>query len=155
MTTVDRVRLVIPGKPIPLERHRTGQGRTYLPPRSKAFRELVRAEWMIAGRPTLGAEPVAASMRFYGPNPRCDLDNLLKAILDALNSCAYVDDSQVCCFAGIHRLPADSAGPRSEVDLWRATHTQDCACTEPVTDEDDGAHCARCELPIGGLERAA
>jgi hypothetical protein len=51
----DRVRLVIHGQPIPLERHRTGKGRTYLPARSKAYRALIENEWMLAGRPRVGS----------------------------------------------------------------------------------------------------
>lgn len=113
-----RVQLVIRGKPTPLQRSRTRRGRHYLPPRSRVYRELVQAEWMAAGRPSLGALPFAASMRFYGAHGGSDLDNLVKAILDALNGLAFDDDRQAACFAGVHRLPADDRGARAEIELW-------------------------------------
>jgi Holliday junction resolvase RusA-like endonuclease len=100
-----RVRLTIPGVPVPLQRSRTARGRHYLPRRSRNYRDLVQSEWMAAGRPSLGTAPFTASARFYGANARADLDNLVKAVLDALNGLAFADDS----------------GPRVELDLWKAT----------------------------------
>lgn len=114
------IKLLIPGRPVPLQRSRTSSGRHYLPARSKTYRLLVQAEWMAAGRPSLGAEPFSASLRFYGARATADLDNLVKAILDALNTLAFVDDSQLVCLSGVHKLPADARGTRAEVDLWLA-----------------------------------
>jgi crossover junction endodeoxyribonuclease RusA len=113
-----RIALVVSGKPVPLQRSRTSSGRHFLPKRSRVYRETVQAEWMAAGRPALGAVPFTASMRFYGANPRADLDNLVKAILDALNELAFADDRQLVCIAGAHKLAADEHGPRAAVDLW-------------------------------------
>ncbi len=107
---IDRVQLVIPTQPIPLARSRTRSGRHYLPKRSRAYRELVQAEWLAAGRPSLGAAPFSMSARFYGARANADLD--------ALNTLAYTDDSQLACLAGCHRLPVDGTGARAEVDLW-------------------------------------
>jgi hypothetical protein len=45
-----RLRLVVHGRPVPLSRSRTRRGRHYLPTRSRAYRELVQAEWMAAAR---------------------------------------------------------------------------------------------------------
>ncbi|MGC2374256.1 MAG: RusA family crossover junction endodeoxyribonuclease [Solirubrobacteraceae bacterium] len=114
------VKLVIPGSPIPLQRSRTSSGRHYLPARSKTYRLVVQAMWMQAGRPSLGDAPFAVSMRFYGARANADLDNLIKAILDALNGLAYTDDRQLRCIAGAHTLPVDAEGPRAEIDLWPA-----------------------------------
>lgn len=115
--------LIVPGKPVPLQRSQTSKGRHYLPPRSRAYRELVQACWMEAGRPRLGVADLAASMRFYGARADCDIDNLVKAILDALNGLAYVDDRQIVCLAGIHKLPVDAAGARAEIEIWPAKRT--------------------------------
>lgn len=112
-----RVRLVIEGVPVPLQRSRTRGGRHYLPARSKAYRALVQAEWMAAGRPSLDGMPFAASLRFVGARATADLDNLCKAVLDALNGLTYVDDSQLVCLSG-HKLPVDAGGPRCELELW-------------------------------------
>lgn len=114
----ERVSLVIPGGPVPLQRSRTQRGRHYLPARSKTYRLVVQAEWMAAGRPSLGDARFAASMRFYGARANADLDNLCKAVLDALNGLAYTDDSQLACLSGCHKLPVDANGPRAEIDLW-------------------------------------
>jgi Holliday junction resolvase RusA-like endonuclease len=114
------VSLVIPGRPVPLQRSRTSSGRHYLPARSKTYRLTVAAEWMAAGRPSLGDAQFAASMRFYGARANADLDNLVKAVLDALNGLAFTDDSQLVCLSGCHKLPADADGPRAEIDLWPA-----------------------------------
>ncbi len=117
----NRVQLTIPGRPIPLQRSRTRSGKHYLPKRSRVYRETVQAEWLAAGRPCLGGVPFAASMRFYGAHGSADLDNLCKAILDALNTLAYTDDRQLTCLAGCHKLPADAQGARTVLDLWSAS----------------------------------
>lgn len=115
------MKLVIHGKPVPLQRSRTNRGRHYLPKRSQDFRERVQSEWMLQGRPSLHDKDFSASMRFYGARKDADLDNLVKAILDALNTLAFVDDKQLVCLAGCHKLSTDKDGPRTEVELWAAS----------------------------------
>ncbi|HWF31960.1 MAG TPA: RusA family crossover junction endodeoxyribonuclease [Solirubrobacteraceae bacterium] len=115
-----RLALVIPGRPVPLQRSRTSRGRHYLPKRSADYRETVQAAWLAAGRPSLGTDPFACSVRFYGANPRADLDNLVKAILDALNELAFADDRQLVCITGAHKLTADELGPHAAVEMWSA-----------------------------------
>jgi Holliday junction resolvase RusA-like endonuclease len=105
------IRLVIEGVPVPLQRSRTSSGRHYLPKRSRIYRETVQGVWLAAGRPSLGDVPFAASLRFYGANPRADLDNLAKAILDALSTLAYGDDAALVCLSGCHKLPVDELWP--------------------------------------------
>ena len=114
------IKLTIPGKPVPLQRSRTAKGRHYLPRRSGAHRQLVQAEWLAAGRPSLGDSPFVLSARFYGAHAFADLDNLVKAVLDALNGLAFTDDRQLTCLAGVHKLPRDAGGDRTELDLWKA-----------------------------------
>lgn len=112
------IRLTIPGTPVPLQRSRTSSGRHYLPKRSRVYREAVQAEWMATGRPSLGDAAFTCSARFYGANQRADLDNLLKAVLDALNRLAFADDKQLACLASCHKLPVDAEGPRAVLELW-------------------------------------
>jgi Holliday junction resolvase RusA-like endonuclease len=81
---------------------------------------LVQAGWMTQGRPSLHDQAFSASMRFYGARRDADLDNLIKAILDALNYLAFDDDRQLVCLSGCHKLPVDEDGPRTEIDLWAA-----------------------------------
>jgi crossover junction endodeoxyribonuclease RusA len=112
------VHLTIPGKPVPLQRSRTRGGRHYLPPRSRAYRELVQAEWMRAGRPTCGDANMSVSMRFYGARSTSDLDNLCKALADALQGLAFTNDRQITNYDHCSKLPVDDKGPRAEIDLW-------------------------------------
>lgn len=120
MTAVTRFELVVPGEPVPLERARKGRGgRWYLPRRSRVYRDQVQAEWMAAGRPSLGDGPLAVSAQFYTSNTHADTDNLLKAQLDALNKLAWADDRQVTCFSGVHKLPVDERGARVELQVWQ------------------------------------
>jgi Holliday junction resolvase RusA-like endonuclease len=88
------------------------------PTRSKTYRELVRAEWMAAGRPSLDAGPFTLSARFYGAAANTKLDGLVKAMLDALDTFALIDDSQCVCLSGCHKLPVDADGARAVVELW-------------------------------------
>lgn len=113
-----RVSLTIPGKPVPLQRSRTRSGRHYLPKRSREYRELVQAEWMRAGRPTLGDANLLVSMRFYGARANADLDNLCKALADALQGLAFSNDRQITHYDHCSKLPAGDKGPRAEIDLW-------------------------------------
>jgi Holliday junction resolvase RusA-like endonuclease len=122
-----RVAITVRGVPVPLQRSRTSRGRHYLPKRSKTYRDLVQAEWMAAGRPSLGGAPFTMSARFYGANPRGDLDNLVKAILDGLSTLAFTDDKQLVCLSGCHKLPADEHGPRADITLWAVNTQQQAA----------------------------
>jgi Holliday junction resolvase RusA-like endonuclease len=107
---------VVRGCPVPLARHRSGRHGTYLPKRSRDYRSLVQAEWLAAGRQTLGDRPFTASLRFYGARPTADVSNLAKAVEDALNGLAYVDDRQVVRLDAV-KLPVDADGLRCEVEL--------------------------------------
>lgn len=59
--------------------------------------------------------PLSVSVTAYRPQRRGDLDNVLKAALDALNGVAWQDDSQV---VELHALRLDDKhNPRLEVDV--------------------------------------
>ena len=112
------VRLEVPGRPVPLARPRvTGRG-TYLPARSREFRERCRVAWLEAGRPMFeGHVQLAAVFRYERPRAhyrggrvrpdappfpgRADLDNLVKAVLDALQGCLFTDDALVVSLAAV------------------------------------------------------
>ena len=107
----------VPGDPVPQPRPRVstvgGFGRAYVPKTHAvhAYRQAVALAAKAAGCEP-GGEPVnvvidfvfarpkshlrKAGLRKGAPVlPRCDLDNMAKAVLDALNGVAWVDDSQV------------------------------------------------------------
>jgi len=59
--------------------------------------------------------PVAVFLDVYRPRRRGDLDNILKATIDALNGIAYRDDDQV---TEIHaQRYEDKRAPRVEVSV--------------------------------------
>ena len=56
--------------------------------------EFMRKEWR-AGRPSWGDHVVEIRMEHVGDPPWMDLDNLAKALLDAIKGYLFHDDSQV------------------------------------------------------------
>ncbi len=57
------------------------------------FYEFMRKEW--ASRPSWGDYTVEIVMEHVGDPPHIDLDNLAKALLDAIKGYLFHDDSQV------------------------------------------------------------
>lgn len=110
-------KLFIIGIPVPQGRPRFavvgGFPRVYDPPKSRKWKEDIRLQaisvknrekWQTIEREI----PVYMDITFYMPKPKScpksrifptvkpDLDNVEKAIKDALNGVLYVDDAQVC-----------------------------------------------------------
>lgn len=69
----------------------TSQAKYYKP----LIYEFFRKEWR-AARPAWGEYSVEIGMEYVGDPPWLDLDNLAKAILDAIKGYAFHDDAQVC-----------------------------------------------------------
>ncbi len=68
----------------------TSQAKYYKP----LIYEFFRKEWR-AARPAWGEYAVEIAMEYTGDPPWLDLDNLAKAILDAIKGYAFHDDAQV------------------------------------------------------------
>jgi len=94
--------------------YRRARGHLALTPEALAFRHAVRMIAMVQGvTPVTG--PVAVFLDVYRPRRRGDLDNILKATIDALQSLAYHDDQQV---TEIHaQRYEDKRAPRVEVSV--------------------------------------
>lgn len=114
---------VLPVDPIPLGRPRFSRGRTYLPKRSRDYREVLQAaaaDFMH----DLGIEPLTGELscrfefyRKYKTTARNygDLDNHVKAALDALQGICYADDAavvEVFATKGTDRL-----NPRTQIKI--------------------------------------
>lgn len=70
-------------------------GHSYTPKGTREFEALVRAAWDAEPRPDMPA-CVRLDVTFYlGTHRRVDVDNLAKAIADALNLRAYDDDWRI------------------------------------------------------------
>lgn len=93
------VALEIPVNPVPLGRPRVMNGRTFTPARSAEFADAFRWGLRAAGwRSKPITMPVSLTLRFHRRhqgNNRGDLDNLVKAVLDAGNGWLWADDRQI------------------------------------------------------------
>jgi len=97
VNSVNSVKIIVPGRPVPKGRPRLGyRGRkayVYTPPETREYERLVGWVAKSAGcRPVDG--PVSVSLSVYVKG-RLDADNIAKSILDGLNGVAYEDDDQV------------------------------------------------------------
>ena len=109
------VRLIIPGDPRPKGRPRLGNGWTYTPPETRRAENAVKMHAKLGGVHPLHG-PVSVELRFYRSNRRrCDLDNLSKLVLDALNGIAYRDDAQIEHLDA--RKDYDPENPRTEITI--------------------------------------
>lgn len=143
------VSLVIPGEPVAQPRyrhasHRTRSGRTittsYLPSDHPiwAYRAALREAARQAGLTAPLHQPLILEVRFYFPRPlrlqtrkapdgpiphtaRPDLDNLLKAVQDALNGLAWTDDALICGYRMAGKWYVEKGNcPRTEMLIFLA-----------------------------------
>lgn len=109
------MKIIIPGTPVAKGRPRVSRWGTYTPEKTVNYENLVKLSYMqqVNKDPLDGA--LEAEMTFYFPIPKSytkkkkeliksgklkflkkpDIDNCIKAILDALNGVAFCDDNQV------------------------------------------------------------
>lgn len=126
-----RISFSLPCDPIPLARPRFTHGRAYLPKRSRDYRELLQA----AAKETmqnLGIAPLTGELscefEFYRKfKTACrnfgDLDNHIKASLDALQGIIFADDAQVVkVIASKH---TDKLNPRCIITIRQNKSTAD------------------------------
>jgi crossover junction endodeoxyribonuclease RusA len=85
----------------------TTQAKYYKP----LIREFFRKEWR-GPRPAWGEFAVEIEMEYVGDPPWLDLDNLAKAILDAVKGHVFHDDAQVA-----RLLVARRAGERERISI--------------------------------------
>jgi len=112
-----RVKLWFSGNPIPKGRPRWSGGVIHTPHATSEWEETVG--WQCTDqwkrRPLLG--PLGIDFTFYREDRRkVDLDNLEKAMLDALESILYENDSQIKEKSG--RLEYSEDHPGVVVEIW-------------------------------------
>ena len=108
--------LLVP--PQPKGRHRTGRGHTYTPAKTVAYEAAVKAAWLRAcpeAPPWDLASWMRADIVFVVARMSQDVDNLAKAVLDALNGAAYKDDSQVIEL-NVRKEPGSWPGARVRIE---------------------------------------
>jgi crossover junction endodeoxyribonuclease RusA len=120
------VRLSLPYPPSVNRIWRVFRNRIIKSAEGRAYSARVQTTVALLGlRPLDG--PVSVTVAAYRPARRGDLDNVLKAGLDALNGVAWGDDSQV---VELHAVRFDDkASPRLEVTVCAAGEVTRCpAC---------------------------
>lgn len=127
------IKFTIPGKPQGKGRPRVTRNGTYTPQKTKDYERLVQHSFMAAKCHSLVGELKASIMCYYPipkntnkkrlammqskiilPTVKPDLDNVAKAVLDALNGFAYKDDNQIVELS-INKVYSDN--PRVEVEI--------------------------------------
>lgn len=129
------ITVTIPGEPVGKGRPKfTKAGTAYTPPKTRVYENKVAFLYKMAakGQKFQRHIPVAVEIRaYYGipqsdskrqrerklsgailPCKKPDIDNVVKAVLDAINGIAYEDDAQVVC---ITASKAYSERPRVEM----------------------------------------
>jgi len=88
--------ITVNGNPIPKGRPQFYMGRAVTPEATRNYEALVRSAAAICWQGDPTTEPVRVELRFWrGDKRRCDIDNLIKAVLDALNGVVWEDDEQI------------------------------------------------------------
>lgn len=137
-----KINLMIPGKPAGKGRPRITKNGVYTPSKTRKFESLIQTVWYQSKAKAAPPDAtVFCSINAYFPLPKNasqnrqkrllnglyyrgkpDTDNIVKAVLDALNGLAYPDDSAVQLCAA-YKLYTNTL-PRTEVFLsWEdSTH---------------------------------
>ncbi len=131
--------ITIPGTPVAKGRPRIGKYGTYTPKKTAMFESYAGYCWAAEyGHLKPIESPLDVSIVFYMPIPKSitkkakeaieqgktkhikkpDLDNMAKAVLDALNGLAYKDDSQI---VSLTLYKTYSEQPRTEVKIMEVT----------------------------------
>jgi crossover junction endodeoxyribonuclease RusA len=107
----------IEGLPVPKERARRGQnGHWYTPRATRGYAQLVGWTAREAGVCDRLLGPLRLHIKLWFPDRRRrDLDNVAKAIQDALNGIAWDDDSQIMELSVARNF--DRERPRAEVTI--------------------------------------
>ena len=115
-----RLSCCFPGDPVPKGRPRMSRhGHAFTPSRTRvAEREI--ASFVQAHMGAHALSPATGKLQVVlgfarATERRCDLDNLAKLVLDALNGVAFVDDSQIVLLTASKCV--DRTHPRSVIEI--------------------------------------
>lgn len=109
----------VPGPPLPWMRAASRRGQRFTPREQRAYQDKVRLCALAAGARRMEGLLELEVVAYMPDRRRRDWDNLGKQVADALNGCAYEDDSQI--WAASVRKALDGVRPRLEVTLRQMT----------------------------------
>lgn len=92
MIRLQSITIDLPYPPTANRYWRVWRGRPVKSAEARKYQTDVKRLW---GSTPPASSPVAVTLDVVRPQRRGDLDNTAKVILDALNGCAYGDDSQI------------------------------------------------------------
>lgn len=129
LTEGEFIRFTVPGVPVPLQRHRHGNGRTWDPQREE--KEVLRSQFKVYHKDVVPLEgPLFLEVVFHMPIPksissdraklknntphffRPDTSNLIKFVEDTFNELLYHDDASISTIVA-HKVY--STRPRTEI----------------------------------------
>src|SRR6185436_14767242 len=109
--------MTVPGEPLPWQRASRSGHRSYKPAKILNHERTIELMTLAAGVRNPTRRPVILDVDFFmGNQRRCDLDNLVKTVGDALNGAAWVDDSQIIALFAAKLVDRDR--PRTELRVW-------------------------------------
>lgn len=113
-----RVRLTLPWPPSVNRYWRSVNGRVLIAADGRKYRSAVVAHVLTSRAVPLGAHPVVVTIDAYYPDlRRRDIDNVLKAPLDALTAAGMWDDDSQVQALSIRKAGLDKHNPRLEITL--------------------------------------
>lgn len=128
------IKFTVYGKPQGKARPRfTRQGRAYTPKNTVDYETQIRQAYIAAGGTLISdTKPIlicitacfkrAKSNKMDSPVLRPDVDNIAKAVCDALNGIAYKDDKQITCLT-VDKVWAEDGIERVEIEVEELIHS--------------------------------
>lgn len=121
MFELKKISFEVMTEPIPLARPRVVRGHAYLPSRSRDYKQILQqaASYVMRNWQPLTGE-LFCRLNFYrkfntSSRRFGDIDNHVKAILDALNGIVFVDDAQIISI--LANKHTDRSEPRIEIEI--------------------------------------
>lgn len=111
----EAVRLILPFPPSANAYWRHVGGRVLLSREARAYRERCRFAAALQWKHAVVEGELRVRADVYFPDRRGDLTNREKQLLDALNGCVWVDDSQIYDWRMVRHL--DKQNPRVEMTI--------------------------------------
>lgn len=109
------IRFEVPGQPKPKQRARVVGKHAFTPQATKDYEQLVAWHARFAATECLDGDLWVTCHFYRKGKQRADVDNLLKAVLDACNGIVWADDKQIVALTGLVQYGAKQGSVVVEV----------------------------------------